>query len=116
VPNIDKNLLGVPQLVKKGFKVIFEDNMCLIKDVKGKEVFKIKMKAKNYALNQPIKKALPETYEYYNDDIDDVSIRRSNDILVKEFKVDDRGIDVLTKASPKARFEIFKDKPRLCSN
>jgi len=29
---------------------------------------------------------------------------------VKEFKVDDQGVDVLTKALPKARFEILKDK------
>ena len=64
VPNIDQNLLSVPQLVEKGFKVIFEDNVCLIKNVKGKDVFKIKMRAKSYALNRPIKKALLESYEY----------------------------------------------------
>jgi hypothetical protein len=82
------------------------------------------MRAKSYALNQPIKKSLPETYEYFNDDIadddiEDVPIRRSNEILVNksnEFKVDDQGVDVLTKALPKARFEILKDKPGLCSN
>ena len=84
--------------------------MCLIKDVKSKDVFKIKMRAKSYALNQPIKKALPETYEYSDDDIEDVPIRRSNEILVKEFKVDDQGVDVLTTALPKARFEMLKDK------
>jgi len=32
VPNIDKNLLSVGQLLQKGFKVFFEDNHCLIKD------------------------------------------------------------------------------------
>jgi len=79
VPNIDQNLLSVPQLVEKGFKVIFEDNVCLIKNVKGKDVFKIKMRAKSYVINQPIKKALPETHEYSNDDIEDVPIRRSNE-------------------------------------
>jgi len=88
----DQNLLSVPQLFGKGFKVIFEDNVCLIKDVKDKDVFKIKMRVKWYALNQPIKKALPETYDYSYDDIKDVPIRRSNEILVNksnEFKVDD---------------------------
>jgi len=74
------------------------------------------MRAKSYALNQPIKKALPETYEYSDDDIEDVPIRRSNEILVKEFKVDDQGVDVLTTALPKARFEMLKDKLWLCSN
>lgn len=92
--------------------------MCLIKDVKGEDVFKIKMRAKSYALNQPIKKSLPETYEYSDDDIadddiEDVPIRRSNEILVKEFKVDDQWVDVLTKALPKTRFGILKDKPGL---
>lgn len=111
-------MLSVPQLVEKGFKVIFEDNVCLIKDVKGEDVFKIKMRAKSYALNQPIKKSLPETYEYSDDDIadddiEDVPIRRSNEILVKEFKVDDQWVDVLTKALPKTRFGILKDKPGL---
>jgi hypothetical protein len=51
VPDIDQNLLSVPQLVENGFKVIFEDNWCLIKDVKGRDVFKVKMRAKSYALN-----------------------------------------------------------------
>ncbi|XP_027347951.1 cytochrome P450 90B1-like [Abrus precatorius] len=51
VPNIDQNLLSVAQLVKKGFKVIFEDNWCLIKDAKGKDVFRVKMRSNSYALN-----------------------------------------------------------------
>jgi len=51
VPNIDQNLLSVAQLVEKGFKVIFEDKWCLIKDIEDRDVFKVKMKAKSYALN-----------------------------------------------------------------
>ncbi|KAI4353686.1 hypothetical protein L6164_002617 [Bauhinia variegata] len=51
VPDIDQNLLSVGQLVEKGFKVIFEDNLCLIKDTKGKDIFRVKMRAKSYALN-----------------------------------------------------------------
>ena len=51
VPDIDQNLLSVAQLVEKGFKVIFEENWCLIKDAKGKDVFRVKMRAKSYALN-----------------------------------------------------------------
>ena len=51
MPGIDQNLLSVAQLVEKGFKVIFEDKWCLIKDAEGRNVFKVKMKAKSYALN-----------------------------------------------------------------
>ena len=51
VPNIDQNLLSVGQLLKKGFKVLFEDKFCMIKDANGKDVFKIKMRGKNVALN-----------------------------------------------------------------
>ena len=51
MPDIDQNLLSVAQLVEKGFKVIFEGKWCLIKDAEGRNVFKVKMKAKSYALN-----------------------------------------------------------------
>ena len=51
VPDIDQNLLSVAQLVEKGFKVIFEGKWCLIKDAEGINVFKVKMRAKSYALN-----------------------------------------------------------------
>nr|KYP41593.1 Putative transposon Ty5-1 protein YCL075W family [Cajanus cajan] len=51
VPDIDQNLLSVAQLVEKGFKVIFEDKWCLIKDAEGRDVLKVKMRAKSYALN-----------------------------------------------------------------
>jgi len=80
VHDIDQNLLSLPELVEKGYKFIFEDNRCLIKDVKDKDVFKMKMRAKSYAINQPINKALPKTYEYFNDDIEDVPIRSNNEI------------------------------------
>ncbi|KAL6332549.1 hypothetical protein AAG906_008969 [Vitis piasezkii] len=36
VPNIDQNLLSVGQLLEKGFKVLFEDKFCMIKDANGK--------------------------------------------------------------------------------
>ena len=51
VLDIDQNLLSVGQLLEKGFKVLFEDKFCLIKDENGKYVFKIKMRGKNFALN-----------------------------------------------------------------
>ena len=51
MPDIDQNLLSVGQLIEQGFKVYFEDRNCIIKDVKGKEVFNIKMKGKSFALN-----------------------------------------------------------------
>nr|GMD07934.1 Retrovirus-related Pol polyprotein from transposon TNT 1-94 [Ipomoea batatas] len=46
-----KNLLSVGQLIEKGFKVLFEDQWCLIKDAQGKDVFKVKMRSKSFALN-----------------------------------------------------------------
>ena len=51
VPNINQNLLSVGQLIHKGFKVIFETNQCLIKDVAGNDVFKVNMKGKSFALD-----------------------------------------------------------------
>jgi len=50
VPNLDQNLLSVGQLLKTSFKVFFEDN-CLIKDVAGKDLFKVKMRGKTFSLN-----------------------------------------------------------------
>ncbi|KAL6343009.1 hypothetical protein AAG906_017029 [Vitis piasezkii] len=46
VPDIDQNLLSVGQLLKKGFKVLFDNKFCMIKDANGKYVFKIKMRGK----------------------------------------------------------------------
>ena len=38
-------------LLKMGFKVLFELNWCLTKDTKCKDVFRVKMRSKQYALN-----------------------------------------------------------------
>ncbi|KAG6531219.1 hypothetical protein ZIOFF_005009 [Zingiber officinale] len=43
-------ITNVGQLIEKGFKVVFEDNFCLIKDAANQDIFKIKMKGKNFAL------------------------------------------------------------------
>jgi len=51
VPEIDQNLLNVGQLLEKGFKVLFQDKSCMIKDVEGRDMFKVKMKSKSFALN-----------------------------------------------------------------
>ena len=51
VPNIDQNLLCVKRLLEKGFKVPFEDKFYMINDANGKDVFKIKMRGKSFALN-----------------------------------------------------------------
>ncbi|WVZ15253.1 hypothetical protein V8G54_012819 [Vigna mungo] len=51
VPEINQNLLSVPQLLEKGYKVLFEDKNCIIKDSAGKEVFKVRMKGKSFALD-----------------------------------------------------------------
>ncbi|XP_038889190.1 uncharacterized protein LOC120079069 [Benincasa hispida] len=51
VPEIDQNLLSVGQLVEKGFKVLFEEEKCLISDSNGNELFKIKMQHKIFSLD-----------------------------------------------------------------
>jgi len=54
VPEIDQNLLSVGQLVEKGFKVIFENKHCLIKDVNDKEISSIKKRGKSFSFD-PLK-------------------------------------------------------------
>ena len=51
VPDINQNLLSVGQLLEKGYKVIFEEKMCLIKDASGQDLFKVKMKGKSFSLD-----------------------------------------------------------------
>ena len=55
VPDIDKNLLSVGQLLEKGFKVFFENNQCTIKDPYDNEVIRIKMRGKSFSL-EPMEK------------------------------------------------------------
>jgi len=51
VPEIDQNLLSVGQLIEKGYKVLFENESCLIKDNDGKDIFKVKKRGKRFAIN-----------------------------------------------------------------
>jgi len=44
-------LLSVGQQIERGFKVVFEDKYCLIKDAPSQEIFKVKMKGKSFTLN-----------------------------------------------------------------
>lgn len=55
VPDIDQNLLSVGQLIENGYKVIFEDECCLIKDGANQDIFKVKMKGKSFSLS-PLEK------------------------------------------------------------
>ncbi|XP_019259108.1 PREDICTED: uncharacterized protein LOC109237273 [Nicotiana attenuata] len=51
VPDIDQILLSIGQLMKKGFKVSFEDKHCFIYDVTGLEILKVKMRGKNFSFD-----------------------------------------------------------------
>jgi len=51
VPEIDQNLLSVGQLLEKGYKVMFENKHCLVKHVDDRDLFKLEMKGKSFALN-----------------------------------------------------------------
>ena len=50
-PAIDQNLLSVGQLVEKGFKVMFEEEKCMIIDSNGNELFRIKIQKKSFSLS-----------------------------------------------------------------
>lgn len=43
--------MSVNQLLEKGYKVLFEDKNCVIKDTKSIEVVKVQMKGKSFALD-----------------------------------------------------------------
>ena len=51
VPDIDQNLLSVGQLVEKGYKVLFNNGYCQIKNENGNDLFRIEMKEKSFILN-----------------------------------------------------------------
>lgn len=51
VPDLDQNLLSVGQLLKKGFKLLFEEDYCLIKDASGRDLFKVQMRGKTFSLD-----------------------------------------------------------------
>ena len=51
VPEINQNLLSVGQLLENGYKVLFEDKSCMNKDSDNKELFRVQMKGKSFALN-----------------------------------------------------------------
>ena len=48
---IQQNLLSVGQLIKRSFKVAFEDNYCVIRYETNHDIFKVKMERKSFALN-----------------------------------------------------------------
>ncbi|OAY61756.2 hypothetical protein MANES_01G103601v8 [Manihot esculenta] len=51
VPDIDRNLLSVGQLLEKDYEVFFRKKCCTIIDPEGREVFRIKMKGKSFVLD-----------------------------------------------------------------
>ena len=51
VLDVDKNLLSVHQLLERGFKLLFKDNMCLIRDVEGQQMFTTSMKSRHFPLD-----------------------------------------------------------------
>jgi hypothetical protein len=133
VPDIYQNLLSVPQLVEKGFKVIFEDNWCLIKDVKGRDVFKAKMRAKSYALNLSEEQQVPEGGEEKEDkkpkldNSDNTSYDNETGEKTDNHKIDDLRAQAGDKAnddkgdvdSPKTTKETADELPVLqnkCAN
>ena len=50
VPQIDQNLISVGQLVNVGYKLHFEDGVCIIKDCNGVDMMSIAMKNRSFPL------------------------------------------------------------------
>ncbi|XP_010326662.1 uncharacterized protein [Solanum lycopersicum] len=42
VPDLDRNLLSVDQLMENGFNLSFKDKTCVMEDPSGNEIFKVK--------------------------------------------------------------------------
>ena len=79
VLDINQNLLSVGQLLEKGYKVLFEDKMCLIQDAKWHDLFKVKMKGKSFSLDlmeevQAVVSSPISTTELWNINDWDISI------------------------------------------
>ncbi|KAA3481430.1 Retrovirus-related Pol polyprotein from transposon TNT 1-94 [Gossypium australe] len=51
VPQIDKNLLSIAQLLEKGYSVMFKGNECQINDPSGSQLMSVKMSDKSFVVN-----------------------------------------------------------------
>ena len=51
IPELDQNLLSVPQMLRNGYEVTFKDNCCFIVDTKDSAVAKIKMDGNSFYLD-----------------------------------------------------------------
>ena len=51
MPDIDKSLLSVGQLMEKGFKLLFEDKYCRIFDSTKQEILQVEMRDKSFSFN-----------------------------------------------------------------
>nr|KYP65961.1 Retrovirus-related Pol polyprotein from transposon TNT 1-94 [Cajanus cajan] len=77
VLDINQNLLSVSQLLGKGYKVLFEDKNCVIKDIHNKEVFNVHMKGKSFALN--LEKEKPIINENTSEEHKDACLQKKFD-------------------------------------
>ena len=51
VPDFDKSLLSVGQLMEKGFKLLFGDKYCRIFDSTNQEILQVEMRGKSFLFN-----------------------------------------------------------------
>ncbi|XP_049397371.1 uncharacterized protein LOC125861547 [Solanum stenotomum] len=51
VPDIDKSLFSVGQLIEKGFKLLFGDKYCRIFDSTKQEILQVEMRGKSFSFN-----------------------------------------------------------------
>ncbi|XP_071926089.1 uncharacterized protein [Coffea arabica] len=82
VPEINQNLLSVGQLLEKNYSVIFKNKTCVIHDPAGNELFSVKMRGKNFALNlSEIDNSKVQYYEPKN--LDDAKIQEIIDETIE---------------------------------
>ncbi|KAK8267774.1 hypothetical protein V6Z12_D11G021600 [Gossypium hirsutum] len=51
VPEIDRNLLSIAQLLEKGYSVVFKDNQCQINDPSGSKLMAVPMANKSFVVD-----------------------------------------------------------------
>lgn len=51
IPELDQNLLSVAQMMKNGYTVTFQNKICIIKDIFGKEITRCKMTGNSFYLD-----------------------------------------------------------------
>lgn len=61
VPEIDRNLVSIAQLLEKGYSVVFKDHQCQISDPSGSKLMAVPMADKSFVVDWTKKSDIPYT-------------------------------------------------------